>query len=95
MLTNTNNIQLNLMKTVTVYLSQMQYQKFQVQAKKQGKKTAELIRDAMDYYAENHFNQKQKMSSLSFDKGVKLAAGAKDFLNDDWRSDVLDSGVKI
>ncbi len=86
---------LDLMKTVTIYLSQMQYQKFQVQAKKQGKKTAELIREAMDYYSETHFNQKQKMSSLSFDKGVTLATGAKDFISENWREDMLDTGVKL
>lgn len=86
---------IDLMKTVTIYLSQLQYQKFQVQAKKQGKKTAELIREAMDYYSETHFNQKQKMASLTFDKGVTLSSDAKDFLSENWREDMLDLGVKL
>ena len=92
--TNTLSTDL-LMKTVTVYLSQVQYQQFKMQAKKQGKKTAELIREAMDYYSETHFNQKQKMSSLSFDRGVTLASGSKDFLSDNWRDEMLDSGVHL
>ncbi len=83
------------MKTVTIYLSQLQYQNFQVQAKKQGKKTAELIREAMDYYSETHFNQKQKMSSLTFDKGVNSVSDSKDFLSEDWRGEMLDLGVKL
>lgn len=83
------------MKPVTLYLSEVQYQDYQIQAQKQGKKTAELIRDAMDEYSANHFNQKQKLSSLTFDKGVQLKAGAKDFLTEDWRSDFLDSGTGV
>lgn len=83
------------MKTVTIYLSQLQYQKFQVQAKKKGKKTAELIRDAMEYYCETQFDQKQSMKSLTFDKGVTLASGAKDFLTENWREEMMDSEAKI
>lgn len=83
------------MKPVTLYLSESQYQEYQMQAQKQGKKAAELIRDAMDYYSETHFNQKQKLSSLSFDRGVKLKSGAKDFLSNNWRDDFMDSGVKL
>lgn len=83
------------MKPVTLYLAESQYQEYQMQAQKQGKKAAELIRDAMDYYSKTHFNQKQKLSSLSFDRGVKLKSGAKDFLLDNWRDDFMDSGVKL
>lgn len=83
------------MKMVTLYLSELQYQVYQKQAQKQGKKTAELIREAMDYYSESHFNQKKKLSSLTFDRGVTLKSGATDFIKSDWRSDFLDSGVKL
>ena len=66
-----------------------------MQAKKTGKKTAELIRDAMEEYSKNNFHKKQKLSSLNFSIGVRLRAGAKDYLNDDWRGDMMDFGVKI
>jgi len=82
-------------KMVTLYVSSVLYQDYQNQAKKTGKKTAELIRDAMEEYSKNNFHKKQKLNTLDFSDGVKLKAGAKDFLSDSWRDDFLDSGVKL
>lgn len=85
----------NNMKPVTLYLSENLYQSYQLQAKKSGKKTAELIRNAMDYYSETHFKQKKTLDSLNFNQGVTLKKGSRDFLEDNWREDFLDSGVKL
>lgn len=93
MASNANIIDLK--KMVTLYVSSVLYQEYQMQAKKTGKKTAELIRDAMEEYSKNNFHKKQKLSSLNFSIGVRLRAGAKDYLNDDWRGDMMDFGVKI
>ena len=93
MASNANIIDLK--KMVTLYVSSVLYQEYQMQAKKNGKKTAELIRDAMEEYSKNNFHKKQKLSSLNFSIGVRLRAGAKDYLNDDWRGDMMDFGVKI
>lgn len=88
---NSNDIK----KMITLYVSSVLYQDYQNQAKKSGKKTAELIRDAMEDYSKNNFHRKQKLSSLDFSDGVRLKTGAKDFLSDSWREDFLDSGVKL
>ena len=93
MASNANIIDLK--KMVTLYVSSVLYQEYQMQAKKNGKKTAELIRDAMEEYSKNNFHKKQKLSSLNFSIGVRLRAGAKDYLTDDWRGDMMDFGVKI
>ncbi|MBQ0166113.1 MAG: hypothetical protein KBT02_03260 [Treponema sp.] len=78
------------MKMVTLYLSDRQYQRYQMQAEKQGRKAAELIRDAMDEYEASHFTDRRPWSSLSFDHLVSQREGAHDFLEDDWRSDCMD-----
>lgn len=87
-----NTEKIDLKKMITLYVSSVMYQDYQQQAKKTGKKTAELIRDAMDEYSKNNFHKKKKMSELNFSKG---AVGGKDFIKDDWRCDFLDSGVKL
>lgn len=85
----------DLKKMVTLYVSSVMYQDYQLQAKKTGRKTAELIRDAMEEYSQNNFHKKQKLSSLNFNLGVTLKSGAADFLKDDWRGEMLDSGVRL
>lgn len=85
----------DLKKMITLYVSTMLYQDYQQQAKKTGRKTAELIRDAMEEYSQNNFHKKQKLASLDFSKGVSLKPGAKDFLSEDWRGEILDSGIRI
>ncbi|MCQ2597685.1 MAG: ribbon-helix-helix domain-containing protein [Treponema sp.] len=83
----------NSLKTVTVYLIKQLYETYQVQAKKQGRKASELIREAMEEYAERNFGQKKSLSELSFNRTVRLRSGAKDFLTDDYKSDFLDDEV--
>ncbi len=84
-----------MMKPLTLYVSEGLYQEYQLQAGKTGRKAAELIREAMEEYAEDKFVHKNKLSSLNFDYGVRLKKGSKDFLNEDWRSDFLDDQVKL
>lgn len=78
------------MKMVTLYLSDRQYHRYQMQAEKQGRKAAELIREAMDEYEAAHFADRRPWATLSFDHLVSLREGANDFLDDDWRSDFMD-----
>ena len=83
-------------KPVTLYLFSDIYEQYQAVAIKDGRKTAELIRDAMEEYAQNHFYKKHSISELNFDNGVLLKKGAKDFIEEDsWRSDIFDDGVRI
>ena len=83
-------------KPVTLYVSEATYDAYQAQAVKVGKKTAELIRDAMEEYAREHFKKTLTVEDLLMDKPkLKLKAGAKDFLEDDsWKDEMLDREVK-
>ena len=42
------------MKPVTVYFQELKYLMFQKMAQEQNRKAAELVRDAMDEYLQNH-----------------------------------------
>lgn len=79
------------LKTVTVYLIKQLYETYQTQARKQGRKTSELIREAMEEYAQKNFFNKKKMSELNLSRTVNLKKGQKDFISDDYKSDFLDS----
>lgn len=83
-------------KPVTLYVSEATYDIYQAQAVKVGKKTAELIRDAMEDYAYSHFKKTLTVEDLLMGKPkLKLKAGAKDFLEDDsWKDEMLDREVK-
>ena len=72
------------------------YEKYQTQAQKQGRKTAELIRNAMQDYADEHFKSKNKMKDIDFSRAVALKKGAKDFLNDPgWKEDFASGRIQI
>lgn len=79
------------MKPVTLYVSESTYNVYQAQAVKVGKKTAELIREAMDDYAKYHFKKSLELKDLGIEKhNLKLKPGAKDFLEDDsWKDEML------
>ena len=79
------------MKPMTMYVSESLYTTYQSQAQKRGRKTSELIRDAMELYAKTEFRSKKSFDSLNFDFGVKLKSGAIDFLKDNWQEDFMDS----
>ena len=89
------NYQYNL-KPVTLYVGAQLYEDYQIQAQKQGRKTAELIRNAMQDYADEHFKTKKSLKDIDFSRGVSLRAGASDFLSDDsWKDDFISGGIKL
>ncbi len=89
------NSQYNL-KPVTLYVAGKLYEDFQLQAQKLGRKTAELIRNAMQDYADAHFKTKNCMKDIDFSRGVTLKAGAKDFLTDSsWKDDFLSGRIDL
>lgn len=80
------------MKPVTLYVSESLYEKFQLNAEKQGRKTAELIREAMESYAEEKFAKKKSVDELifsmeNFGKKLQIQSGKKDFLDENNRID--------
>ena len=79
------------MKPMTMYVPEGLYTTYQSQAQKRGRKTSELIRDAMELYAKTEFRSKKTFDSLNFDFGVKLKTGAADFLTDNWQDEFMDS----
>lgn len=84
------------MKPVTLYVAEAMYQTYQFQAQKQGRKAAELIRNAMQEYADSHFKAKHSLKDVSFLRGVRLSKGGKDFLDDSsWKEDFLSGRVKL
>ncbi len=92
-LTTTSPLKL---KPVTLYVPDVLYGKYQLQAKRRGCKTAELIRNAMEAYADDNFGAKRPLSTLSFERTVRLKEGAQDFLSEsDWKDDFMSSGVRL
>lgn len=84
------------LKPITLYVGTQLYEKYQTQAQKQGRKAAELIRNAMQDYADEHFKSKNKMKDIDFSRSVKLKAGAKDFLEDiSWKEDFTSGRIKL
>lgn len=77
------------LKPVTLYLLSMLYETYQIEAMKKGKKASELIRDAMEDYAQRNFYQKKPMTQLNLNRTVKARDNQKDFLSD-YKSDFMD-----
>ncbi len=84
------------LKPVTLYVVSQLYETYQEQAKKQGTKASELIRKAMQEYADYNFKAKNSFKDLDFSKTVNLKKGAKDFLNDEsWKEDFISGNLKL
>ena len=79
------------MKPVTVYFQELKYLAFQTLAAKQNRKAAELVREAMDEYLENHASQKASLESWQPVSLGGLKAGAADWLSKDFQDEMLDS----
>ena len=74
------------MKPLTLYVSDEVYSLYQTIASKQKTKAAALIRDAMTSYLEKLQKKKTLDDFKSFDSGeLKI-----DFINDDFRGEMLD-----
>ncbi len=84
------------LKPVTLYVGAQLYEDYQLQAQKQGRKASELIRNAMQDYADQHFKTKNSMSAIDFSRTVSLKAGAADFLTDSsWKDDFTSGRIKL
>lgn len=77
------------LKPVTLYMLTKLYETYQIEAQKKGKKASELIRDAMEDYAQRNFYQKKSMTQLKLNRTVKSRDDQTDFLSD-YKSDFMD-----
>ncbi|MBO4532598.1 MAG: hypothetical protein J5726_02755 [Treponema sp.] len=78
-------------KLVTIYFQELKYLMFQQIAKEQNRKTAELVRDAMDEYLENHAAEKKAFSAWKPVSLGGLKDGAKDWISKDYQEEILGS----
>ena len=84
------------LKPVTLYVGTQLYEDYQIQAQKQGRKASELIRNAMQEYADEHFKTKNSMKAIDFSRTVSLKAGSSDFLTDtSWKDDFMSGRIKL
>ncbi len=77
------------MKPVTVYLQEIKYLLFQEMAKNENKKAAELVRDAMDEYIENHTSQAKSLDSWEPISLGGLKEQASDWISKDYQDEIL------
>ena len=75
------------MKPLTLYVSDEVYSSYQTIEVKQGTKAAAVIREAMNSYLSKKLQKKKTLDDFkSFDSGeLKI-----DFINDDFRGEMLD-----
>ena len=78
-------------KLVTIYFQELKYLMFQQMAKEQNCKTAELVRDAMDEYLENHAGTKKSFDSWKPVSLGGLKPGAEDWISKDYQDEMLGS----
>ena len=78
-------------KLVTIYFQELKYLMFQQMAKEQNRKTAELVRDAMDEYLENHSGAKKSFAVWEPVSLGGLKDGAKDWISKDYQDEMLGS----
>lgn len=81
------------LKPVTLYMLTKLYETYQIEAQKKGKKASELIRDAMEDYAQRNFYQKKSMAQLNLNRTVKAKSNQKDFLSD-YKTDFMDNQLE-
>mgnify|MGYP002624478428 CR=1 FL=1 len=78
-------------KPVTIYLQEIKYLMFQKMAKEQNRKAAELVRDAMDEYIQNHSTTKKSFDSWQPLSLGGIKNGAQDWLSKDYQDEMLGS----
>lgn len=82
------------LKPVTLYMMSKLYETYQIEAQKKGKKASELIREAMEDYAQRNFFQKKSMTQLNLSRTVKSGNNQKDFISD-YKNDFMDSQTNL
>lgn len=78
-------------KPVTVYLQELKYLMFQKMAADQNRKAAELVRDAMDEYIQNHSQPKKTLDEWKPLSLGGLKADARDWISKDYQDELLGS----
>ncbi len=78
-------------KPVTIYFQELNYLMFQQMAKEQNRKAAELVRDAMDEYIQNHAKKKTSFDSWEPISLGGLKQGADDWISKDYQDEMLGS----
>ena len=78
-------------KLVTIYFQELKYLMFQQMAKEQNRKAAELVRDAMDEYLENHSGAKKSFTAWKPVSLGGLKEGAADWATKDYQEEMLGS----
>lgn len=76
-------------KPVTVYLNELKYLIFQQMAVKQNRKAAELVREAMDEYIQNHSASKGNLQEWSPVSLGGLKSASMDWLSKDYQDEML------
>ena len=79
-------------KPVTVYLHELNYLMFQKMAEEQNRKAAELVRDAMDEYIQNHAQAKKTLDEWKPLSLGGLRPDANDWLSKDFQEELLGGG---
>ena len=78
-------------KPVTVYLQELKYLMFQQMARAQNRKAAELVREAMDEYIQNHGRAKKPLDSWQPISLGGLKANTQDWISKDYQDEMLGS----
>ena len=78
-------------KPVTVYLQELKYLKFQQMAAAQNRKAAELVREAMDEYIQNHSKPKKSLEEWQPVSLGGIKPDAQDWLSKDYQDEMLGS----
>jgi hypothetical protein len=79
-------------KPVTVYLQEIKYLIFQQMAADQNRKAAELVREAMDEYIQNHANKKKSLNEWKPVSLGGIKTGSKDWISKDYQNELLGRG---
>ena len=79
-------------KPVTVYLQEIKYIMFQQMAADQNRKAAELVREAMDEYIQNHANKKKSLNEWKPVSLGGLKTRSEDWISKDYQDELLGRG---
>ena len=79
------------MRPVTLYFQELKYLMFQQIAANQNRKTAELVRDAMDEYLLNHAQKKSSIDTWQPISLGGLKGNASDWITKDYQDEMLGS----
>ena len=83
------------MKPVTVYFQELSYLMFQQLALRQQRKAAELVREAMDEYLQNHAKPNTSLDDWQPVSLGGLRQDAADWLSKDYQDEMLSQGAKL